>query len=156
MLHDPHILKTSTLNFCTAWEYNMQYKLMIFESNEQIVSFISILQTSIRMVIFFNTSLVAPCHKKVTKMNPIWLPEIRRYMAGTLPIRSTPKGKIPCVFGGGGWGFVLFLFSFLFEVLRQTREFCTHMEPSPLLVKGCKIWPMLDTVGHWAVRDLYL
>ena len=38
----------------------------------------------------------------------------------------------------------------LFEVFRPTREFFTHMETSPLPVKGCKFWPMLGTHGHWA------
>ena len=36
--------------------------------------------------------------------------------------------------------------------LRPTREFFTHMETLPLLVKGCKFWPMLATHSHWAVR----
>lgn len=102
MLHDPHILKTSTLNFCTAWEYNMQYKLMIFESNEQIVSFISILQTSIRMVIFFNTSLVAPCHKKSHEDEPYLItgdpPLYGRNIADTV----NPKGQNPLFFFWGG------------------------------------------------------
>ena len=39
-----------------------------------------------------------------------------------------------------------------FGIFRQTREFLTHMETSPLPVKGCIIWPMLGTYGHWAVR----
>ena len=39
-------------------------------------------------------------------------------------------------------------------VYRPTREFITHMETSPLPVKGCKFWPMLSTLGHWAVRVL--
>ena len=42
----------------------------------------------------------------------------------------------------------------LFGVFRPTREFFTHMEKSPLPVKGCKFWPMLGTRGHWAVRVL--
>ena len=42
----------------------------------------------------------------------------------------------------------------LFVVYRPTREFFTHMETSPLPVKGCKFWPMLGTHGHWAVRVL--
>ena len=33
------------------------------------------------------------------------------------------------------------LFVRLFGVLRPTREFFTHMETSPLPVKGCKFWP---------------
>ena len=39
-------------------------------------------------------------------------------------------------FGGGG--------------VKTTREFFTHMELSPLLVKGCKFWPLLGIHGHWA------
>ena len=31
-------------------------------------------------------------------------------------------------------------------------KFFTHLERSPLLVKGYKFWPMFDTHGHWAVR----
>ena len=42
----------------------------------------------------------------------------------------------------------------LFWVFRPTGEFFTYMETSPLLVKGCKFWPMLGTYGHWAVRVL--
>ena len=51
-----------------------------------------------------------------------------------------------------------FLYSFvsLFAPFRPTRECYTHMEMSPLPVKGCKFWPMLVTQGHWAVRNLYL
>ena len=30
--------------------------------------------------------------------------------------------------------------------------FSTHLETSPLLVKGCKFWHMLGTYGLWAVR----
>ena len=30
----------------------------------------------------------------------------------------------------------------------------THMETSPLPVKGCKFWRMLGTHGHWQVRVL--
>ena len=40
----------------------------------------------------------------------------------------------------------------LFGVFHPTREFFTHMETSPLPVKGCKFWHMLGTYGHWAVR----
>ena len=42
----------------------------------------------------------------------------------------------------------------LLRYLRPTREFFTHMETSPLPVKGCKFWHMLSTHGHWAVRFL--
>ena len=41
-----------------------------------------------------------------------------------------------------------FLFAFLFGVYHPTREFFTHMEMSPLPVKGCKFLPMLGTHGH--------
>ena len=37
---------------------------------------------------------------------------------------------------------------------RPTRQFFTHMETTPLPIKGCKCWPMLGTRGHWAVRVL--
>ena len=42
----------------------------------------------------------------------------------------------------------------LFVVNRPTRKFFTHMETSPLPVKGCKFLPMLGTHGHSAVRVL--
>ena len=42
----------------------------------------------------------------------------------------------------------------LFGVYRPS-EFFTHMETSPLPVKGCKFGPMLGTHGHWAVKVLY-
>ena len=34
-------------------------------------------------------------------------------------------------------------------------DFFTHMETSPLLVKGCKFWPVLNTHCHWAVRVFF-
>ena len=34
------------------------------------------------------------------------------------------------------------------------RPSFTHMETSPLPVKGCKFLPILGTNGHWAVRVL--
>ena len=40
----------------------------------------------------------------------------------------------------------------MFWVYCLTREIFTHMETSPLPVKGCKFWLMLGTHGHWAVR----
>ena len=42
----------------------------------------------------------------------------------------------------------------LFVVFLPTREFFTHLETSPLHVKSCKYWPILDTQGHWPVRVL--
>ena len=33
-------------------------------------------------------------------------------------------------------------------------EFFTHLKTSPLLVKGCKYWPMHSTYGHWAEGSL--
>ena len=45
------------------------------------------------------------------------------------------------------------LFVCLLLLLSHSRIF-THMETSPLPVKGCKFWPMLSTHGHWAVRVL--
>ena len=35
---------------------------------------------------------------------------------------------------------------------RPSREFFTHLETTPSTVKGCKFWPMLGTLGQWAVR----
>ena len=35
----------------------------------------------------------------------------------------------------------------LLGVYRSTREFFTHMETSPLPVKGCKFWPLLGIDG---------
>ena len=43
---------------------------------------------------------------------------------------------------------------FVLGGFRPTREFFTHMETSPLPVKGCKFWPMLGIHGHWAARIL--
>ena len=53
--------------------------------------------------------------------------------------------------GGGG---LKNLFVCLFGVNCPTREIFTHMETSPLPVKGCKFWTMLDTHDHCAVRVL--
>jgi hypothetical protein len=54
---------------------------------------------------------------------------------------------------------ICFLFwlinDWLFTVLRPAQEFFTHMETSPLPVKGCKFRRMLSTQGLWAGRDLY-
>ena len=51
--------------------------------------------------------------------------------------------------------FEVFVCSFrLFWAYRPTRKFFTHMETSPLPVKGCKFLPMLGTHGHWAVTVL--
>ena len=36
----------------------------------------------------------------------------------------------------------------LFGVFRPNQEVFTHMETSPLPVKGCKFLPMLGTYGH--------
>ena len=46
---------------------------------------------------------------------------------------------------------LLFLLFCLFGVNRPTRKFFTHMETSPLPVKGCKFWSMHDTHSYWAV-----
>ena len=52
--------------------------------------------------------------------------------------------------------FVLFfVFCFFFACLwfiAHSRIFHSHMETLPLPVKGCRFWPMLGTLGHWAVR----
>ena len=50
-----------------------------------------------------------------------------------------------CLFG---------LVFFFFGVYHLTREFFTHMETSPLPVKGCKFRLMLDTYGHLTVKVL--
>ena len=42
----------------------------------------------------------------------------------------------------------------LYGVYRPTREFFTHIETSPLPVKGCQFLPMLGTHGHKALRVL--
>ena len=47
------------------------------------------------------------------------------------------------------WMLSLFCF---FVVYRPTRDFFTHIEMSPLPLKGCKFWAMIGTHGHWAVR----
>ena len=44
----------------------------------------------------------------------------------------------------------MFKFVCLLGVYLPTREFFTHMETSPLPVKGCKFWRILGTNGHWA------
>ena len=44
------------------------------------------------------------------------------------------------------------MFVCFFGGYRHSVEFFTHMETLPLPVKGCKLWPMLGTLGHWAVR----
>ena len=45
--------------------------------------------------------------------------------------------------------FKVFVCSFrLIWAYRPTRKFFTHMETSPLPVKGCKFLPMLGTHGH--------
>ena len=50
------------------------------------------------------------------------------------------------------WNIDLIFVCALFLSFRPTREFFTHMETSPLPVKGCKFWLVLGTHGHWAVR----
>ena len=47
------------------------------------------------------------------------------------------------------------LFVCLFGVFCSTRYFFTHLETSPLPVRGCKFWPMLGTHDHWAVSVRY-
>ena len=42
----------------------------------------------------------------------------------------------------------LMLCLFALGFFPPTRDFFTRMETSPLPVKGCKFWPMLDTHGH--------
>ena len=40
----------------------------------------------------------------------------------------------------------------LFRVFRPTREYFTHLDTSPLPVKGYKFRPILSAHGHYAVR----
>ena len=47
------------------------------------------------------------------------------------------------------------LFVCLFGVYRPIREFFSHMETSPLSVKGCKFRPMLGTYGLLSVVYQY-
>ena len=42
----------------------------------------------------------------------------------------------------------------IFVVCRPTREFFTHMDTAPLLVKVCKCSLMLGTCDHWEVPSL--
>ena len=52
-------------------------------------------------------------------------------------------------------GWLFFFIVCLFEVFRPIREFFfTHIKTWPLPVKGCKVWPMLGTHGHWTVKVL--
>ena len=44
------------------------------------------------------------------------------------------------------------LFVCLFRGFHPARECFTHMDSSPLPMKGSKIWPMLVASGHWVVR----
>ena len=49
---------------------------------------------------------------------------------------------------------ILMFVCLFFGANRPSREFFTHMETTPFLVKGSKFWPMLGTHGYWAVRVL--
>ena len=49
------------------------------------------------------------------------------------------------------WVFCLFACLFVCHPTISI-SFLTHTETSPLPVKGCKFWPVLDTDGHWAAR----
>ena len=42
----------------------------------------------------------------------------------------------------------------LLGLIVTLANFISHMETSPLPVKGCECWPLLGTDGHWAVRVL--
>ena len=48
------------------------------------------------------------------------------------------------------------LFVILFGVLRPTLEFFNPMETTPLPMNGCKFWPILGCLGHWAVRGFHV
>ena len=57
------------------------------------------------------------------------------------------------------WYFILSLFVCLFSlswVYCPTREFFTHMETSPLPLKGCTFWPLFGTYCHWTVKMPHL
>ena len=43
---------------------------------------------------------------------------------------------------------MLYLFVDLIRVYHPTRKFFTHIETSPSLVKGCKLWPASVYNGH--------
>ena len=43
----------------------------------------------------------------------------------------------------------------LFRVCRPNREFFSHIETSPLPVKGCKFWPRFGNHDLWEVSVLY-
>ena len=43
-------------------------------------------------------------------------------------------------------------FCLFWGILSHSRQILTHLETSPLPVKGSKFWPMLGTNGHWAVN----
>ena len=47
------------------------------------------------------------------------------------------------------------LFVCFLGIFVPLKNFFTHLETSPLPVKGCKFRPMLGTYGHWAVRVLW-
>ena len=46
------------------------------------------------------------------------------------------------------------LFVCFFVFFCPTQVFFTHLETSPLPVKGSKFWSMLGTYGHWPVKVL--
>ena len=41
-------------------------------------------------------------------------------------------------------------------VFRPTREFFSHMETSPMPVKGCKFWPLFGTHEQWGFLNSVL
>ena len=45
-------------------------------------------------------------------------------------------------------------FNYMFGVSSHSKIF-THLETSPLSVKGCTFSTMFDTYGHWAVRVFF-
>ena len=50
--------------------------------------------------------------------------------------------------------YVVCLFVCLWFLIRSHREFSTHMEPSPLPLKGCL--PILGNHRHWALLNVSL
>ena len=53
--------------------------------------------------------------------------------------------------GGSFWKFSSDMFFVLFGVYRPTREFCTHLETSPLQIKGCNfdLCSTLTAIEQW-------
>ena len=71
----------------------------------------------------------------------------KQYNFFNIQIHVYPWFQFDCMFVR-----MLKCFLVCLECYRPTREFFTHIETSPLSVKGCKFWPILSPSGHWKVR----